>query len=72
MKNIQAVLIKQQCIEFAANAGLTIEVLTNDHFKALSDDTMIDVPLSHLYQQVQQGWSVQDTLQNESCYLGEY
>jgi hypothetical protein len=71
MKQVHAIQIKALCIQYAVENELKIETLDNDTFRASSSESIIDVPISFLYDQVQNGWDISDTLQNETCYNGE-
>lgn len=71
MKHVHAILLKNECIKFAANEGLKIHVLDHETFIAEDSEVIIHVPLNHLYDQLQQGHSVQDTLRNETGHKGD-
>lgn len=72
MKKIEVSLIKAQCLKYAMDSGLTIDKLDDTSFIASSNDCVVNVEYSHLYNQFQQGHSIEETLQNESCFCGEY
>jgi hypothetical protein len=66
MKRIHALQIKHLCIQYAANNGLTIVTMTDTDFEAKDSEVIINVPLEHLYNSIQQGWSVDEVLLNET------
>ncbi len=68
MNKVQKCLIKQQCIMYAAQNEMEIIVLNNETFEARGGGSVLNVPIGFLFDQVQNGWDVQETLQNESCY----
>ena len=68
MKQINIYQIKALCLIWAVNNDLKIETLDNETFLARGQGAIIHVPLSHLYTQVQNGFNVYDTLDNEACH----
>lgn len=71
MEQVHISQIKALCIQYASENDLKIETLDNETFRASSPESIVDVPISFLYDQVQNGWNVIDTLENETCYNGE-
>lgn len=69
MKKLHKSLIKAECIKYASENDMKIIVLTDNTFTAEGENCVVDVPLDHLYDQLKQGWNIQDTLQNETNYL---
>lgn len=72
MKKIEVTLIKAQCLKYAMDSGLTIIKMDDTSFVASCVDAVVNVEYSHLYNQFQQGHSIEDTLQNETSFCGEY
>lgn len=70
MRQIDISYIKAYCVRHASDNEMVIETLNNETYRARGNDQIIDVPLSHLYTQLQNGWEVMETLQNETCYDG--
>jgi hypothetical protein len=68
MRKIHQLQIKAQCILFANENGMKVDLSQDDTFRAQGNGTIIAVPYKHIYDQVQNGWSIDETLQNESCY----
>jgi hypothetical protein len=70
MKRIHALQIKHLCLKYAMDNGLTIVRLTDTDFEAKDSEVVVNVPIEHLYSLIQQGWSVDEVLQNETNGLG--
>lgn len=68
MNRAQNLLIRNECLKYAMNQGLTIKVLNETTFTAEDDEVVIDVPIDHLFIQAQQGHQIVDTLENEACW----
>lgn len=71
MKPVHSTILKNECIKYAANNGMEILSLTNTDFEAEGEEEVIHVPLSHLFEQFQNGWDVQETLENETNHKEE-
>lgn len=73
MNKAQNLIIRNECIKFAADQGMDIKTLNETTFHAEDDESIVLTEISHLYQQFQQGHTVQETLQNETnCRGGDY
>lgn len=68
MKPVHAKLIRHECLLYAFRNDMTIIECSDQHFKAEGPNSIVDVPIEHLWNQAQQGWKVQDTLENETNY----
>jgi len=68
MNKAQNLLIRNECLKFAMNEGMTIKILNETTFTAEDDECIIDVPIDHLFIQAQQGHQIEDTLRNESAW----
>lgn len=67
MKRIHALLIKNECIKYAADNEMVI-VKLDDDFIAEGSDSVIHVPISFLYDKLSEGWTVLDVLSSEVCF----
>lgn len=72
MKPIHIKLIKAKCLRFAVSNELSIDRLDDNLFLARSNDTVIGVEISHLFDQFQQGHTIESTLSNELSYLEKF
>jgi hypothetical protein len=68
MERIHMLQIKAQCIIFAANEGMAILTLGQDIFEARGNGSILSVPYQHIFDSIQQGWTIEEVLQNESCH----
>lgn len=69
MKPIHIKLLKAECLKFQVNRGLRIIEINDKTFIASDEDSIIHVEIEHLYNQLQQGHSVHDTLENEMGHI---
>jgi len=68
MNKAQNLIIRNECLKYAMNEGMTVLKLNESTFTAEDDECVIDVPIDHLFIQFQQGHQIQETLRNEACW----
>ena len=66
MRNIEKIVIKRECIVFAIENNMRIIQSDGDSFIAEDDHVELNVPYIHIYEQLEQGFEIAETLQNES------
>jgi hypothetical protein len=71
MKRIHMLQIKAQCIFHASQEEMSIIEITDKTFRAKGSHSEIYVDYQFLYDQLQNGWNIEETLQNETCYVEE-
>lgn len=68
MRQIDRSIIKARCLRFAVQNEMEIKTLDNETFQAESQYEIINIPISFIYDSVQNGWEVEEVLQNEACH----
>jgi|CXWL01.1.fsa_nt_gi hypothetical protein len=71
MRNIELHLIAAICVRYAANNGMKILTLDKCNFIAQGSGLVVNVSIEHLYDQYNQGHTIDETLQNESNWDAE-
>lgn len=72
MKRIHLLQIKGLCIIFAAQNEMVLDMSQDDTFQARGGGSILNVPYQHIYDSIQNGWTVDEVLQNESCHDEAY
>ncbi len=68
MREIDRLFLKRRCIEFAVNNNLTIKPSSTFMFIAEDSESIIQIDYLSLFELMNNGWSVEDILRNETNY----
>jgi hypothetical protein len=71
MRRIDMLQIKAQCIFYASEEEMSIIEITDESFHAKGSHSEIYINYEFLYEMLQNGWSILETLQNETGYVEE-
>jgi len=68
MRRIELSILKARCLRWAVQNEMRVLKLDDEAFHAESKDSIIMIDYLSIYRLVSQDWTVEEVLDNETCY----